>query len=55
MTAKQAGQIASQNNVKKLVLFHYSQRYKTVDVLLNDAKEVFDNTIAAYDFMKVKI
>ncbi len=55
MTAKQAGLIASQNNVKKLVLFHYSQRYKTSDIVFNDAKEVFDNTIAAYDFMKVKL
>lgn len=55
MTAKQAGQIASQNNVKKLVLFHYSQRYKTTDIILEDAKQVFDNTVAAFDFMKVKL
>lgn len=55
MTAKQAGLIASQNNVKKLVLYHYSQRYKTPELILNDAKEVFENTIAAHDFMKVRL
>ena len=55
MTAKQAGLIASQNNVKKLVLFHFSQRYKTTDILLDDAKEVFENTVAAHDFMKIRL
>lgn len=55
MTAKQAAQVSSANNVKKLILFHYSQRYKTTNEILEDAKDVFENTIAAFDFMKVKI
>lgn len=55
MTAKQAAQLASQYNVKKLILTHYSQRYKNTHVILEDAKQVFENTIAAHDFMKVKM
>ncbi|MBR9690617.1 ribonuclease Z [Candidatus Woesearchaeota archaeon] len=55
MTAQQAGLIASRNYVSKLVLFHYSQRYKDTTVLLEDAKSVFENTVAAHDFMKIKM
>lgn len=55
MTARQAAQLASQNNVKKLVLYHFSQRYKTIEIILNDAKDIFENTIAAFDFMKIKV
>ncbi len=55
LTAKQAAQMASQNNVKKLVLTHFSQRYKTTEELLNEAKTVFENSIASYDLMKIKI
>ena len=55
MTAKQAALLASQNNVKKLILTHYSQRYKNTDIILDDAKQVFQNTLAAHDFMKVKM
>jgi len=55
MTARQAAEIASQNDVKKLVLTHFSQRYKTPEQILEDAKMVFENTLAAHDFMKVKV
>lgn len=55
MTAKQAAQLASQNNVKKLILTHYSQRYKNTEKILEDAKQVFENTITAHDFMKIKM
>jgi ribonuclease Z len=55
LTAKQAGQIASMSNVKQLVLTHLSQRYKTPEETLQDAKMVFDNTKVAFDFMKLKI
>jgi len=55
MTARQAAQIASQQDVKKLVLFHYSQRYKTTEKILDDAKAVFQNTIAADDFTRIKM
>ncbi len=55
MTAKEIALIASQNNVSKLIITHFSQRYKSVDTLLNEARDYFPNTVAAYDFMKVKI
>ena len=55
MTAKQAGEIANQTNSKKLVLTHFSQRYKNAEILEEDAKDVFDNVVAARDFMKIKL
>jgi len=53
MTAVEAAQIASQNNVKKLILTHFSARYKDESMLEKDARTVFDNTLAAKDFMKI--
>ena len=55
MTSQQAAQIASQSNVKKLIITHFSQRYKSPEKLVNDAKMVFQNVEAAYDFMKVNL
>ncbi|MFH0977881.1 MAG: ribonuclease Z [Candidatus Woesearchaeota archaeon] len=55
MTAKQAGLIASQSNVKKLVLTHFSARYKDLSEIEEDAKNVFENTTAAFDLMKLKV
>ena len=55
MTAEQAALLASRANVKKLILTHFSQRYKTTENLLEEAKDVFSNTVCAYDFMKIKI
>jgi len=55
MTSKQAGLLANQAKAKKLILTHFSQRYKTMEEIEDDAKNVFSNTICAYDFMKIKI
>ncbi len=55
LTAKQAGLIASKANAKKLVLVHFSARYKSTQELEEDAREVFDNSTCAYDFMKLGI
>lgn len=55
LTAKDAGLIASRNNVKKLILTHLSQRYKTPETILDDVKIIFENSKIAYDFMKMKV
>ncbi len=55
MTAVEAAQIASQAGVKKLVLTHFSARYKDVQELEADARTVFDNTFAGKDLMKIQL
>ncbi len=55
LTVKQAALIASENNVKKLIITHLSQRYKTPSDVLAEAKEYFPDSIVAEDFMKVKV
>lgn len=55
MTAEQIAFIAKNSDVKKLVLTHFSQRYKTLHDLETEAKQIFENTIMAFDFMKLKL
>jgi len=55
MTAKDAATIANNANVKKLVLMHFSQRYKTTHEIEEDAKNYFDNVSCAKDFMKLNL
>jgi len=55
MTAKQAAMIANKANVKKLMLTHLSARYKTKDVVEEDAKDYFANSEVAEDFKKIKL
>ena len=54
-TSREAATIASQAKVKLLILTHFSSRYKNVDILVNQAKEVHKNVIAAYDLMNIKV
>lgn len=52
-TAKEAAEIAKRASVRKLVLTHLSARYsKEPEVLLNEAKEVFENVEIARDFLE---
>lgn len=46
-TAGQAGQIALAAQAKKLIIGHFSARYKNTDGLLNEASEIFKNTLVA--------
>ena len=48
-TAEQAATIAKKASVNKLLIGHFSSRYKSVEPLLNEAKAVFENTIAVCD------
>ena len=54
MTAEKAAHIAQQANAKKLILTHFSQRYKQIDNLVEEARVIFPNTLAAFDFMQIK-
>jgi len=53
MTAKDAATLAKKGNVKKLVLTHFSQRYKGEDEIKKEAQKTFKNSICSEDFMKV--
>jgi ribonuclease Z len=55
LTTKQAAFIAHQANAKRLVLTHFSQRYKELSDIEQEAKDIFPHTVAAHDFMKVKL
>ncbi len=55
MTAHDAAKIAEKAKAKKLILTHFSQRYKNVKELVADAKEVFKNVEASKDFMKIHL
>ena len=55
LTAELAAKIAKQANAKKLILTHFSQRYKDIKQLETEAKKVFKNTVLAEDFMQINI
>ena len=48
-TAKQAAAIAKKANVKKLIIGHFSARYKTLESFLEEAQTVFENTELAVE------
>ncbi|MGQ9542744.1 MAG: ribonuclease Z [Candidatus Bathyarchaeia archaeon] len=54
-TAIEAAKIAREANTCKLVLLHISAMYKDATPLLNEAREIFPNTILAYDMMKLSL
>ncbi|MBS3123923.1 ribonuclease Z [Candidatus Woesearchaeota archaeon] len=55
LTVKDAALIASENNAKKLVITHISPRYKSTADMIDEARQYFDNTIIAEDFMRVEV
>ncbi len=54
-TAKEAAELAEKANVTTLILTHFSARYNDESVLLEEAKKIHDNTIAAKDLLEVNI
>ncbi len=48
-TAAQAATIAMKANVKKLIIGHFSSKYKLLDVFMQEAKEIFENTELAIE------
>lgn len=54
-SAKDAGKLAKEANVKKLLLTHYSRRYKDLSLLREAAEEFHDNVEVAEDLMKLEV
>ena len=48
-TTHEAATLARKANVGQLVIGHYSARYKEVDIFLEEAREVFPNTVLAIE------
>lgn len=48
-TAQEAAQIATEAEAKRLLISHYSARYKTADTLVSEARQIFKNTDAAIE------
>jgi ribonuclease Z len=54
-TARQAATIAQMSGAGQLLLGHYSARYPLLEGFLEEAQQVFKNTLLAEDGKKVKI
>lgn len=54
-TARQAGEIAKEANVSKLVIGHFSSRYNDENILLKEAQTAFPDTILASDGLKISL
>ena len=55
MTAEQTARYARDNRVKKLVLTHYSERYKDLNLYEKAVEKIFKNTHIAHDFDIINI
>ena len=54
-TAKQAAQIAADANVKKLVIGHFSSRYRNEELLAEEAEATFKHVVLANEGMKFQL
>lgn len=54
-TAPEAAQLAKEAGAKRLVLTHFSARYRRVDSLLREAQRVFPDTVAAHDGLVLEL
>lgn len=55
LTALAAAELAASSGVRRLVLLHFSARYKSTGDLEEEAKEKFHDVICAQDLMKLKV
>lgn len=54
-TAAQAATIAKKANVEKLIIGHFSARYRELDNMLEEAEKIFQNTALAEDGLTFKV
>jgi ribonuclease Z len=54
-TAQDAARLAKKAGVGKLIITHFSARYRNEDELLKEARQVFENTVAARDGLVVRL
>lgn len=54
-TARQAAEVAKAAGVKRLLIGHYSKRYTDSTVLLNEARAVFPDTLAANEGLCIQV
>ncbi len=52
-TALEAAKVAQIANVERLIIGHFSSRYRETELLEMEAKSVFPNTQAAFDGLKI--
>lgn len=54
-TAAQAAMVARDAQAGRLLLGHYSSRYKSDNVFLEEAKTIFGNSVASYEGLKIAV
>jgi ribonuclease Z len=54
-TSIEAAGVAKDAHARRLVLTHFSARYKNVSALVKEARSVFPNTIAASDGLRIEV
>jgi ribonuclease Z len=54
-TAKQAAEMAKLANARQLMIGHFSSKYENLYVLLDEAKEIFKNSLIAIEGKTVEI
>lgn len=56
LTARQAAQVADRCGVRRLVLTHFSQRYRDLSAFRDEAAEVFDgDLVVAEDLARIPV
>ena len=48
-TSIQAASMAKQAKVNQLIIGHFSSKYESIDPFLDEAKEIFENTLLAIE------
>jgi ribonuclease Z len=55
LTAAQAGRLAAEAGARRLVITHFSQRYRDAGVLLGEAAAQFPDVVCAQDLLTVPV